>query len=83
MIFMSIRLFTTPICPYCQTLKKFLEEKGVHFEVINVLEDLDAQDEMIKKTEQMTVPVLDIDGDFIVGFDRKKIVEKLGISDNE
>lgn len=79
---MKIRLFTTPICPYCQTLKKFLEEKGVKFEVINVLEDQAAQDEMIKATDQMTVPVLDIDGDFIVGFDRKKIVEKLGLADD-
>ncbi|MFA5178263.1 MAG: glutaredoxin domain-containing protein [Candidatus Paceibacterota bacterium] len=78
---MKIRLFTTPICPYCQTLKRFLEEKGIEFQVVNVLEDKEAQEEMISKTNQVTVPVLDIDGDFIVGFDRKKIIEKLGIED--
>ncbi|MFA5009598.1 MAG: glutaredoxin family protein [Candidatus Paceibacterota bacterium] len=78
---MKIRLFTTPICPYCQTLKRFLEEKGIEFQVVNVLEDKDAQEEMISKTNQATIPVLDIDGEFIVGFDRKKIVEKLGIQD--
>jgi glutaredoxin-like YruB-family protein len=78
---MKIRLFTTPICPYCQTLKRFLEEKGIEFQVVNVLKDKDAQEEMISKTNQATIPVLDIDGEFIVGFDRKKIVEKLGIQD--
>ena len=77
---MRVRLFSTPICPYCQTLKKFLEEQGVQFEEINVLENKTAEEEMIKATNQMTVPVLEIDGEYIVGFDRKKIVEKLGLS---
>jgi glutaredoxin-like YruB-family protein len=78
---MKIRLFTTPTCPYCVTLKRFLEEKGVKFDLINVLEDTAAQEEMIEKSGQVSVPVLDIEGEFIVGFDRKKIVEKLGIED--
>ncbi|HPC30633.1 MAG TPA: glutaredoxin domain-containing protein [Candidatus Pacearchaeota archaeon] len=77
---MRVRLFSTPICPYCQTLKKFLVEQGVQFEEINVLENKTAEEEMIKATNQMTVPVLEIDGEYIVGFDRKKIVEKLGLS---
>ena len=78
---MKIRLFTTPTCPYCVTLKRFLEEKEVKFDLINVLDDTAAQEEMIEKSGQVSVPVLDIDGEFIVGFDRKKIVEKLGIED--
>ncbi len=76
-----IRLFTTPICPYCMTLKRFLKEKNIGFEEIDVTEDLEAQEEMIEKTKQSTVPVLAIDDDFIVGFDRKEIVEKLGLED--
>ncbi|BFT95236.1 MAG: glutaredoxin 3 [Minisyncoccus archaeiphilus] len=76
-----IRLFTTPICPYCMTLKRFLKEKNIEFEEIDVTEDLEAQEEMIEKTKQSTVPVLAIDDDFIVGFDRKEIVEKLGLED--
>lgn len=75
----KIRLFSTPVCPYCQTLKRFLQEKGIEFESIDVTENLEAQEEMIEKTKQTTVPVLDIDGEFIVGFDRQKIVEKLNI----
>lgn len=77
----KVRLFSTPTCPYCMTLKRFLQEKGVEFESIDVTEDLEAQNEMLEKTKQSTVPVLDIDGEFIVGFDRKAIVEKLHIED--
>ena len=78
---MKVRLFSTPICPYCLTLKRFLEEKGIEVEGIDVSEDEKARDEMVEKTKQTTVPVLDIEGEFIVGFDRKKICEKLGIED--
>jgi len=76
-----IRLFSTPICPYCFALKRFLEEKGIEFESIDVSSDLVAQKEMIEKTQQATVPVMDIDGEFVVGFDRKKICELLKIVD--
>ena len=78
---MKVRLFTTPICPYCLTLKRFLEEKQIEVELIDVSSDDKAREEMIEKTEQTTVPVLEIEGEYIVGFDRKKICEKLGIED--
>jgi len=74
-----IRLFTTPICPYCFSLKKFLEEKGVEVEEIDVTKNEIAMEEMINETQQTTVPVLDIDGEFIVGFDREKICKILKI----
>ncbi|MDD3170213.1 MAG: glutaredoxin domain-containing protein [Candidatus Pacebacteria bacterium] len=77
----KVRLFSTPICPYCLTLKRFLEENGVEVESIDVSQDEEAQKEMVEKTKQATVPVLDIDGQFVVGFDRKKICEILGIED--
>lgn len=76
-----IRLFTTPICPYCFSLKRFLEEKGLEVEEIDVTENEIAMDEMINETQQATVPVLDIDGEFVVGFDRKKICEILKIEE--
>jgi len=76
-----IRLFTTPICPYCFSLKRFLQEKGIEVEEIDVSENEIALEEMIKETEQTTVPVLDIDGEFLVGFDRKKICEILKIEE--
>lgn len=78
---MKVRLFSTPICPYCLTLKRFLEEKGIEVEVIDVSLDEAARNELVEKTKQTTLPVLDVEGEFIVGFDRKKICEKLGIED--
>jgi glutaredoxin-like YruB-family protein len=77
----KVRLFSTPTCPYCLTLKRFLEENGVEVESIDVSQDETAQKEMVEKTKQTTVPVLDIDGQFVVGFDRKKICGILGIED--
>jgi len=76
-----IRLFTTPICPYCFSLKKFLEEKGIEVEEIDVTKNEVAMEEMINETQQTTVPVLDIDGEFVVGFDREKICKLLNIED--
>ena len=78
---MKIRLFTTPICPYCFSLKRFLQEKNVEFEEVDVSANEVAMEEMIDETKQTTIPVLDIDGEFVVGFDRKKICELLNIKD--
>ena len=77
----KVRVFSTPICPYCFALKRFLEEKGIEVESVDVSSDLEAQKEMIEKTKQATVPVTDINGEFVVGFDRKKICELLQIED--
>ena len=78
---MKIRLFTTPICPYCFSLKRFLQEKNVEFEEVDVSANEVAMEEMINETKETTIPVLDIDGEFLVGFDRKKICEILKIED--
>jgi len=78
---MKVRLFSTPICPYCLTLKRFLEEKKIEVETIDVSSDEKARDEMVEKTQQTTVPVLEFNREYIVGFDRKKICEKLNIED--
>lgn len=77
----KIKVFSTPICPYCHTLKAFLDEKGFKFDDIDVSADEKARDEMIDKTGQMGVPVIEIDGEIIIGFDREKIVKKLGITE--
>lgn len=77
----KIRMFSTPMCPYCHTLKAFLDEKEFKFEDIDVSVDEKAREEMINKTGQMGVPVIEIDGEFIIGFDRTKIVQKLGIKE--
>lgn len=76
-----IKVFSTPTCPYCVTLKEFLKEKGFQFADIDVSKDEKSLEEMIQKSGQMGVPVVDIDGQIVVGFDKEKIVEILKIKE--
>lgn len=75
----KVKVFSTPTCPYCVTLKEFLKKNSINFEDVNVAEDPAAREEMIEKTQQMGVPVIEIDGKIVVGFDREKISELLGL----
>jgi len=77
----KIRVFSTPTCPYCVTLKAFLDEHNIEYEDIDVATDEKAQKEMIQKSGQMGVPVVEIDGQIIIGFDRGKISKLLGITE--
>ena len=76
---MKVKIYSTPSCPYCVALKGFLEENKVEFEEIDVSQDQESMKIIVEKTGQMGVPVIDIDGELIVGFDRQKIVELLKI----
>ncbi len=69
----KVKVYSTTTCPHCHDAKDFLKEQGVPFEDINVQEDEKAREEMIEKSGQRGVPVLDIDGEILVGFDRDKI----------
>jgi len=77
----KVRVFSTPSCPYCFTLKKFLKEHNIEFEDIDVSKDKKALAEMIEKTNQMGVPVIEIDGKIVIGFDKEKISQLLKIKD--
>ncbi len=72
-----VKIYSTPTCHYCVTLKTFLKEKGVEFQDVDVAFDEKARDEMVEKSGQMGVPVVEIDNQIIVGFDRDKICELL------
>ena len=76
-----IKVYSTPTCPYCVTLKVFLKEHNIEFEDIDVSQDEKARDEMVKNSGQMGVPVVDIDGQIVIGFDQNKIRELLKITD--
>ena len=76
-----IRVFSSPFCVYCATLKQFLKEHNIEFEDIDVLQDKEGAQEMIEKTQQMSIPVIEINGEFILGFNKKRISELLGIKD--
>lgn len=69
----KITVYSTQTCPYCTMAKQYLKGKGVQFSDVDVGRDKNAALEMVKKSGQMGVPVLDIGGKIIVGFDRAKI----------
>lgn len=75
----KVKVYSTPTCPYCTMAKGYLSENSIPFEDIDVSVSQSAAQEMIKKSGQMGVPVLDIDGQIIVGFDRARIKQLLGI----
>ena len=73
----SIKVYSTPTCPYCHLLKDFLKQKNVEFDDIDVAADQQAAKEMIAKSGQMGVPQIEINGKIIVGFDKPAIEEEL------
>lgn len=64
----SVKVYSTPSCPYCLMTKNYLKKEGVPYEDIDVSQDEKAAREMIVKSGQMGVPVIDIDGKIVVGF---------------
>ena len=75
----KITVYSTPTCPYCVRAKQFLKDSNVAFDDINVAVDHEKAQEMVDKTGQMGVPVIDIDGEIIVGFDKDAISKNLNI----
>ena len=75
----KVRVYTTPTCPYCIRTKQFLKENNIEFEDIDVSANQQALQEMTEKSGQMGVPVLDINGEIVIGFDKDKISQLLGL----
>ena len=69
----TVKVYSTEHCPWCHRAKEYLKEKGIAFEDIRVDEDQKAAEEMVEKSGQMGVPVLDINGEIIVGFNKPAI----------
>ncbi len=76
----KITVYGTPTCPYCQQLKSYLKEKNIDFEDFDVSRDQEKLAQMRDKSGQMGVPVIDIEGEIITGFDREKLNQILGIN---
>ena len=70
---MTVKVYSTPTCPYCKKAKEYLSSKGVSFQDIDVSTDKAAADEMVKISGQMGVPVIVIDGEVLKGFEEAKI----------
>jgi len=69
----KIIVYSTTTCPFCTMVKDWLKEKGVEFESFNVGTDQDKAKEMMEKSGQMGVPVIDIAGEIVIGFDKPKL----------
>jgi glutaredoxin-like YruB-family protein len=75
----SVKVYSTSTCPWCVRVKEFLKENNVVFEDYDVGSDQPKADEMVKVSGQMGVPVLDIQGEIIVGFDKERIKQALSL----
>lgn len=75
----KVIIYSTPTCVYCRMAKDFFQKNGVAYEEYNVASDLKAREEMFKKSRQMGVPVIDVNGEILVGFDKKTLEDLLTV----
>jgi len=76
---MKVLIYSTPTCPWCTKVKEFLKNHNIEFEDFDVSEDKNRAEEMVKKSGQRGVPVIDIDGKIIIGFNEEKLKEALNL----
>lgn len=70
---MAVKVYSTPTCPWCTRAKNYLASKSIAYEDIDVSKDRDAAAEMVEKSGQRGVPVIDFNGTVIVGFDQSML----------
>lgn len=75
----KVTIYSTPTCVYCNGAKEFFTQNNIEFENYNVAEDLTKRQEMIERSGQMGVPVIFVDDEMVVGFDKARLSELLGI----
>ena len=75
----TVKVYSTPTCPWCKLTKQFLKDSKIAFKDIDVSTDQAAAKEMIQKSGQMGVPVIDIDGKLSIGFDKEALKKLLKI----
>jgi len=80
---MQVKVYSTPSCPWCQAAKDFLKANNISFEDIDVSQNEKAANEMILKSGQMGVPVIEIDNQIVIGFNKPVLEELLGLNKNE
>ena len=73
----NVTVYSTPTCPYCHQVKEYLTARGAPFTEHNVATDLDARNNMVQRSGQLGVPVIEVDGQIVVGFNRAKLEELL------
>ncbi len=77
----EVKIYSTPTCPHCLQTKQYLDQNKIIYQNIDVTKDRKSLQEMLKKTGQLSVPVIEIDGQLNVGFDKTWVAKILGLSD--
>ncbi len=77
----NVKIYTTPSCVYCKMAKDFFNKHNIAYTEYNVAENERALEEMVNKSHQMGVPVIDVDGEIFIGFDRKGLVRALHLEE--
>ncbi len=75
----NITIYSTPTCPYCKMAMQFLQENNIPFQEKDVSKDTNALEEMVKKSGQMGVPVIEVDDQIIIGYSENELRKALGI----
>ena len=75
----NVTIYSTPTCHYCHLAKDFMDAHKVKYTEYNVASDLAKRKEMVEKTGQMGVPVIDVEGSIMVGFEESRLADALGI----
>lgn len=75
----NVTIYSTPTCHYCNLAKDFMKSKNISYTEFNVASDLAKRKEMVDKSGQLGVPVIDVDGNIMVGFDKSALAKSLGI----
>jgi len=69
----KVIIYSTPTCVYCKMAKDFFAKNGIAYEEHNVASDEKAREDMFNKSHQMGVPVIDVDGTIVIGFDKRNL----------
>lgn len=75
----TVIIYSTPTCPFCKMAKNYFGRHNVEYKEFDVASDMQAREQMIEKSGQIGVPVIDIDGQVVVGFDEPRLAEVLKV----
>jgi len=79
----KVTIYTAPLCHFCQAAKDFFNQHQIPFEEIDISQDTVKSEEIITKTHQVGVPVIEVDGQFILGFDKPLLEEVFGLQEEK
>lgn len=75
-----VKIYTTPACAYCKMAKEFFTKHDIAYQEHDVVSDIEAREEMVHKSHQMGVPVIDVNGQVFVGFNRRELEKALKVA---